>query len=198
MKRYDTVDDYIEGNTKWYEELKLLRRLLSSTDLVECVKWGAPCYTINGKNVIGIGAFKSYVGLWFHQGAFLNDRAKVLLNANEGVTKGLRQWRFDSIEKIDEELVLSYIEKAIQNQKDGKEIKISKNKPLIIDPVLESALNSDEALRSHFETFTLSKKREFAEHILSAKQEKTKLSRLEKIIPMIKSNVGLNDKYRNC
>lgn len=198
MKSYLTVDAYIDGNVQWHDELLLLRRLLTSTELTECVKWGAPCYTINGKNVVGIGAFKSYVGLWFHQGAFLKDNANVLLNANEGVTKGLRQWRFESLKDIDETLVLKYVDEAIQNQKAGKEIKIQKNKPLMIDPILEDALQKDEVLRSHFDTFTLSKKREFTEHISSAKQEKTKLSRLEKIIPMIKSNIGLNDKYRNC
>jgi uncharacterized protein YdeI (YjbR/CyaY-like superfamily) len=35
------------------------------------------------------------------------------------------------------------------------------------------------------------------EYINEAKQEKTKLSRLEKIKPMILSNIGLHDKYRS-
>ncbi|WP_236458895.1 MULTISPECIES: YdeI/OmpD-associated family protein [Flavobacterium] len=34
------------------------------------------------------------------------------------------------------------------------------------------------------------------EYIETAKQEKTKLSRLEKIKPMIMKNIGLNDKYK--
>ena len=73
MKRYSSVDDYIEGVGLWNKELRQLRQVLRSTRLEETVKWGAPCYTLNGKNVVGLGAFKSYVGLWFFQGALLKD-----------------------------------------------------------------------------------------------------------------------------
>ncbi len=93
-KRHKTVDDYIEAAEPWQDELIRLRKILRSTDLEETVKWGAPCYTHDGKNVVGMASFKSYVGLWFHQGALLGDKKKVLINAQEGKTKALRQWRF--------------------------------------------------------------------------------------------------------
>ena len=71
MKRYKTVDDYIEGAQQWQRELRRLRKILQSTGLDETIKWGAPCYTLNGKNVVGLAGFKSYFGLWFFQGALL-------------------------------------------------------------------------------------------------------------------------------
>jgi uncharacterized protein YdeI (YjbR/CyaY-like superfamily) len=40
------------------------------------------------------------------------------------------------------------------------------------------------------------KQREFAEYVGSAKRENTKQKRLEKIMPLILKNVGLNDKYK--
>ncbi|MFB9096669.1 YdeI/OmpD-associated family protein [Flavobacterium jumunjinense] len=52
------------------------------------------------------------------------------------------------------------------------------------------------ALKNAFHLFTPHKKRELIEYIETAKQEKTKLSRLEKIKPMIMKNIGLNDKYK--
>ena len=70
MKRYQSVDDYIEGNTQWQDALIKLREIIQSTELEETVKWGAPTYTINGKNVVGLGAFKSYVGIWFIRAYF--------------------------------------------------------------------------------------------------------------------------------
>lgn len=73
MKRFDTVDAYIDHHEQYNNELRLLREILNSTGLDETVKWGAPAYIFKGKNVVGIGAFKSYVGLWFHQGALLKD-----------------------------------------------------------------------------------------------------------------------------
>ena len=67
MKRYKTVDEFIANAEQWQDELVRLREILNSTGLEEGVKWGGPCYTANGKNVVGLGAFKSYFGLWFFQ-----------------------------------------------------------------------------------------------------------------------------------
>ena len=91
MYRAKSVDDYIAHHPEWETELKRLKAVLESTALHADIKWGAPCYTSNGKNVVGLMAFKSYFGLWFHQGVSLKDDAKVLINAQEGKTKALRQ-----------------------------------------------------------------------------------------------------------
>ena len=195
MKKHKTVDDFINSQNQWKEELITLRNIINSTELLETVKWGMPVYTINGKNVVGIGSFKAYFGIWFYQGVFLKDTDKKLINAQDGVTKGMRQWRMTSAEEIDEKLLLAYLEEAIQNQKDGKEIKPEKKK-LIIPGELKAAFGSDPKLKKAFEKFNLTKQREFAEHIIDAKREDTKKKRLEKIIPMIFNEVGLNDKYR--
>ena len=198
MEMATSVEEYFEKHPKWGKELVRLRSILLQTEFVETLKWGIPTYTINKKNVVSIAAFKNYVGLWFTNGSFLNDDHQKLINANEGKTKGMRQWRFNAIDEIEERLILEYAYEAIQNQKDGKEIKINRNKPLDIPVELQTVLNENSELKNFFEGFTKSKKREFAEYISSAKREATKKSRLEKIIPMILSGVGLHDKYRNC
>lgn len=195
MEISKTVDEYIQLHPQWQEELLFLRKIMNSTELTETVKWGAPVYTINGKNIVGLGAFKSYVGIWFFQGVYLKDEKKKLINAQEGKTQAQRQWRFNHFDEIDEVLITKYVEEAIANQKAGKELKPQK-KPLIIPKQLQFLLDKNEALASNFESMTLTKKREFAEYIADAKQEGTKLKRLERIIPMILKNKGLNDKYR--
>ena len=123
MKRAKSVDDYIANSEQWQDGLVLLRKLLNATELAETVKWGAPVYTIDNKNVIGIGAFKSYFGLWFFNGALLKDTNKCLITASDGKTKALRQWRFNDISEINSEQVTAYINEAIANQKAGKVIK---------------------------------------------------------------------------
>ena len=198
MEMATSVEEYFEKHPKWEKELEKLRNALLKTEFIETLKWGIPTYTINKKNVVSIAAFKEYVGLWFTNGSFLNDDHQKLINANEGKTKGMRQWRFNTIDEIDERLILEYAYEAIQNQKDGKEIKIDRNKPLDIPVELESILSKNKELKALFEGFTKSKQREFAEYISSAKRDITKQVRLEKIIPMILSGVGLHDKYRNC
>lgn len=181
----------------WPEEMDLLRSIIAKTELVEMTKWGGPTYTINNKNVVGIGGFKSYVAVWFWNGVFLKDEKKVLVNANEGVTRALRQWRFTSKSEIleNEKLILQYMNEAIANEKAGLAIKPEKKAP-IISELLQSALDSDAGLAKAFNAFSPYKQREFLEYIESAKREETKISRMEKIRPMILDNIGLNDKYK--
>jgi uncharacterized protein YdeI (YjbR/CyaY-like superfamily) len=191
-----SVDKFIEKQSMWEVALTKFRKILLSTELEENIKWGAPVYSLKGKNVVGMGVFKSYVGLWFFQGAFLKDPKNVLINAQDGKTKAQRQLRFTSEDDIDYGVVKAYILEAIQNQKAGKEFKPDLKKLIIIPLEMQSALDNDADLKNAFDTFTPGKKREFAEYISDARQEATRLKRLEKIIPMIKDGLGLNDKYR--
>ncbi len=197
MKRYRTVDAYIDAQDEWREGLVALRAILNATELEETVKWGAPCYTVNGKNVVGLGAFKSYFGLWFFQGALLKDEKKVLINAQEGTTKAMRQWRFASAREIRKRDILLYVKEAIENQKQNREIKSDRGRPLEIPPELADVLKKNKKLGGAFESFTLGKQREFADYIASAKRAETKQSRMGKIKPIILEGQGLNDKYRN-
>lgn len=191
------VTEYIVNQEKWTQELQLLRSFLLELNLEEAIKWGMPAYLYKGKNILGMSAFKNYVGLWFHQGVFLKDEKQLLLNAQEGKTKAMRQWRFNSIEEIDKSTVLKYVSEAMKNVELGNEIKPVRNKkPLEIPPYLANAFEKDKDLYLKFNELTLTKKREFTDYISEAKRETTKKSRLQKIIPMIKKGIGLHDKYR--
>ena len=181
---------------KWQEELDLLFTIIRETELVEETKWGAPCFTIDGKNVLGVGGFKSYVGIWFHQGVFLKDPLKVLINASEGKTKALRQWRFQSKKEINPGQVKAYILEAIDNARAGKVIKPEKKKSVEMPSELKTVLAKDKKLQQNFTALTPFKQREYMEYIGDAKQEKTRLTRLEKSIVLINEGKGLNDKYR--
>jgi uncharacterized protein YdeI (YjbR/CyaY-like superfamily) len=180
---------------KWPEELHLLQSIIDKTELEETTKWGGSVYVLNGKNVLGIGGFKNYFAIWFFNGVFLKDEKQVLVNANEGVTKSLRQWRFASKEEVNEKDVLHYILEAIENERQGKIIKPEKGK-VIVSVLFQKELDSDSILAEAFHKFSPYKQKEFLEFIETAKREETKRSRIEKIKPMILENVGLNDKYR--
>lgn len=199
MKKVYSVEEYIETNAHFAEELTILRDLINSTELNEAIKWSAPVYDLNGKNVLGLGAFKKHFCIWFFNGVFLKDEHNLLINAQEK-TKGLRQMRFTSIKDINKNSVLSYVKEAIENQRLGKEIKPTKTtkKNIIIPLELQNELNNDPALFDAFKLLTPSKQREYCEYIDTAKRETTKQTRLEKIKPMIIQGIGLHDKYKNC
>ncbi|NQZ77868.1 MAG: YdeI/OmpD-associated family protein [Ekhidna sp.] len=191
MEMVKTPEAYFANHPEKSEILQKIRSIFLRTELEE--KMNTYCW--NNKNIAGIGAFKSYAGIWFFNGALLKDPDKVLINAQEGKTKGMRQWRFESIHDINEKTVLEYIKEAIENQKQGKEIK-TKKKPLMVPNELKEALASDTTLSEIFDRMSLSKRREYSEYIRTAKKDETKQKRLKKIIPMILSGIGLNDKYR--
>jgi uncharacterized protein YdeI (YjbR/CyaY-like superfamily) len=97
--------------------------------------------------------------------------------------------------EINEKLILQYIAEAIENEEQGKILKPSKGEN-ITSTFFENQLQNDVALQEAFQKFSPYKQKEFLEYIETAKQEKTKITRFEKIKPMILENIGLNDKYR--
>ena len=193
-----TAEEYIAAHPAWEEELRKLREMILSMDVEETIKWGAPVYTVGGKNVISIAAFKNHCAMWFYNGALLQENTALLENAQESKTKALRQIRFEKDQEIPVEKLRNYVQEAIQNQKEGKEIKPVKAKKTEIPPELMSAFAEDPTLETAFKNLTPGKQREYCEHVSDAKREATKKSRLEKIIPMIKAGGGLYDKYKNC
>ncbi len=195
MQLAKSIEEYIEAHSERSDELVKLREILLRTELTETLKWGMPHYMYKTKLVVGIAAFKSYSGLWFHQGVFLADHQRLLHKAQEEKTKGMRQWRFASVNDIDEDLVHAYVLESIENAKEGKEIKPQK-KELNIPEELDQALRSDSPLNLAYNALSRGKQIEYAEFIGTAKQDATRINRLRKSIPMIMNGSGLNDKYK--
>lgn len=183
------------NNHQWKDELERIASILNKAPLEKTIKWGAEVFTYNGKNVVSYGGFKNHFAVWFNNGVFLPDKYKVLVSANDK-TKSLRQWRFSSMDEIDEKKILEYIMEAIEVEKRGLRIAPEKFQPVPMPQLLSGALNADQKLRAAFEQLTPGKQKEFMLYLNEAKQEVTKAGRLEKIKPMILNGVGLNDKYK--
>ncbi len=199
MKPTQSIDDYIFSTGAWAPILSFLRDIILQTQLEEHMKWGVPTYSFQGKNLAGIAAFKNHVALWFHQGALLQDEHHKLMNAQEGVTKALRQWRFKELKEAleNESIILSYLEETIQNKASGLEIKSERLQEISIHPLLLNEFSKSEALKTAFDNLTPGRQNEYVEYLYTAKREETRLTRLDKIIPLILAGKGLNDKYLN-
>lgn len=197
MENSKKVELYIKKHNFWEKELSSIRNIINQTDLKEEIKWNVPHYTLNGKIILGLGAFKNHIAIWFHQGVFLKDTHKKLINSQEEKTRALRQWRFIKGDIINKKLILEYTKEAIENCLSGKELKSkSKTDKIIIPAVLRDALDKDPFFTSNFTKLTPGKQREYTSYINEAKREKTKLSRLEKSVNLINQGKGLHDKYR--
>ena len=183
-------------NNQWKDELERIASIINKAPLEKTIKWGTDVYTYNGKNVMSYGGFNNYFSIWFNNGVFLTDKYKVLVSAQGGKTKSLRQWRFTSMDEIDEKKILEYISEAIEVEKKGLRIAPEKFQPVPPPQLLSDALKSDKALQTAFEQLTPGKQKEYILYLEEAKQETTKIKRLERIKPMILNVTGLNDKYK--
>jgi len=138
------------------------------------------------------------VCLWFHQGALLEDSHGVLINAQEGKTKALRQWRMTSATDITPAVIKRYVKEAMALVDAGNEIKPERRNTVVVPNDLQKAMRRHKGALAAFRTLTPGRQREYADYIASAKRDDTKQKRIEKILPMISAGAGLNDKYRNC
>jgi len=197
--------DYSEKVEAYYEEehhfkkgVKILRDLALKANAQEFFKWQAPVYGVDGKNVFWIARFKNHFGIGFFHGVFLADPKNVLINAQKNKTMAMRHWHFKSIDEIDEKGVLAYINESLENQRKGLVLAPVKKKKekLIVPNLLRNALKENSKANDFFKTLSHYKQKEYVEYITSAKQQKTKQSRLEKIIPMLSEGKSLNDMYR--
>ncbi|HTO35862.1 MAG TPA: YdeI/OmpD-associated family protein [Flavobacterium sp.] len=180
----------------WSEAFEKIKEILSKTPLKITVKWGANVYVHNGKNIVSVGAFKNHIALVFFNGVFIDDAFNVF--SSDTTAKAMRQWKFKYLEEIDEKKILNYVNQAIKNSEEGKELKAEKHQPVPTAELLLETFKKDKKLKEAFERLTSGKQKEYSLYINEAKQETTKLKRIEKIIPMILQGVGLHDKYKNC
>ena len=198
MDKAAKIEAYYEEEHQYKNGIGKLREIVLKTQLEETFKWMFPTYTLKNKNVLSICKFKNHFGIWFFNGVFLSDPLNVLMNAQEGKTKAMRHWKFITEEDIDVNQVIAYINEAIDNQLNERVLRPVKksSKPSEIPVLLKETLEKNQKLEEAYKGLTDYKRKEFHEYISTAKQEKTKLKRLEKIIPMIQDGIGLNDKYR--
>ncbi|WP_431210997.1 DUF1801 domain-containing protein [Puia sp. P3] len=93
------VDAFFERATRWKKEIELLRSVVLGCGLNEELKWGKPCYTWEGKNIVVIRAFKDYCALLFVKGYLVSDPGGILVKTGPNTRVG-RQARFVDVREI--------------------------------------------------------------------------------------------------
>ncbi|HEX6981440.1 MAG TPA: YdeI family protein [Balneolaceae bacterium] len=188
------VDWFFEKDSKWQSAYEKLRTIVLDCGLTEELKWGCPCYTFQGSNIVLIHGFKEYCALLFHKGVLLNDAEGILIQQTENV-QSARQIRFISVEEIAEmETTLkAYIFEAIEVEKAGLEVPMKKTKEFDVPEEFQQKLDEIPELKDAFEALTPGRQRGYLLHFSGAKQSKTRTRRVEKYIPQILDGKGLRD-----
>jgi len=191
----DKVDAFLERARNWQEEFVALREIIGSSDeLTEDFKWGQPCYTLDGRNVVLMHGFKEYCALLFFKGALMKDPKNLLIQQTENV-QAARQIRFKGLADITKHktALKSYIKDAIALEKSGAKVELKKTAEFPFPEELERKMDDVPALRTAFEELTPGRQRAYLLHFSSAKQAKTRESRIEKCVQRILDGKGLDD-----
>ena len=189
------VDFFFNKAGRWQEAYKKLRTILLDSGLNEELKWGCPCYTYQGNNIVLIHGFKAYCALLFHKGALLEDTRHILVQQTKNV-QSARQIRFTNVtDIIDMTPVLNaYIHEAIEVEKAGLKVPFKKTSDLSVPDEFREKLDKDPALRAAFDALTPGRQRGYLLFFSGAKKSVTRASRIEKYIPMILKGKGLHDR----
>ncbi len=181
---------------RWEDELQILRNIILECGLKEELKWSQPCYTVDGKNVLLMSAFKEYAGLSFFKGALLSDPYGLLV-APGNHSRAVRQMRFTQVEEIipQKAVIKKYILEAIRLEKEGRKIEAGK-KSETIPHELEEYFKRNPASAEAFRALTPGRQRGWILYISQAKKPGTRLARIEKAMPEIKQGRGPHDGYR--
>jgi uncharacterized protein YdeI (YjbR/CyaY-like superfamily) len=190
------VDFFFREAKEWREEYKKLRSIILDCGLAEELKWGHPCYTLQGTNIVLIHGFKQYCAILFTKGALLKDPKGILIQQTENV-QAARQARFTNVGQIVKlaGTLKTYIKEAIEAEKAGLKVNYKKTSDFAVPEEFKNQLAKNPALKAAFEALTPGRQRGYLLHFAAPKQSQTRESRIEKCIPLIFDGIGLHDEY---
>ncbi|MDF1517193.1 MAG: YdeI/OmpD-associated family protein, partial [Lutibacter sp.] len=188
------IDAYIATRAPFAKEILLLfRELIHKADnsVIEDWKWNAPVFHKN-ELVCGFGAFQKHVSIHFFNGAKMSDQHHLF--SGDCSAKHTRTVKFSAVSDIDKNQLLDYFKEAfLLGQKD---IQKTENREIEIPELLQKALDENELAKKNFENMAYTYRKEYALHISGAKQEATKLKRLERIISNLEQNIKMHEQYK--
>ena len=193
-KSNSRVDLFLSKTDQWQKEFVKLRKIVLDCGLTEELKWGQPCYTFEGSNIVLIHGFKEYCALLFMKGALLKDSKGILIQQTKNV-QSARQIRFTGVRDITqmEPTLKTYIREAIRIEKAGLKVEHKGTTEFEVAEEFQKKLDKSATLKKAFAALTPGRQRAYLLHFSAPKQSKTRESRVEKCMKQILKGKGLND-----
>ena len=188
------VDVFMKKQSTWQHEYAVLREIALATGLEEDLKWGQPCYTLDGKNIFLLHSFKEYIAVFFMKGVIMKDPKSLLIQQTPNVQAG-RQLRFNNLEEIikAKKVIKSYMAEAIAVEEAGIEVPMKKPTPVELPKDIAATMKTIPGLTVAFKKLTPSCQREYMMYFDGAKKEETRVSRVEKYAEKILAGKRMNN-----
>ena len=183
---------------RWQAEIEALRAILAELPLTEECKWGKPCFTRDGKNIVILQGFKDYFALGFFQGALLRDPRKLLVQL--GQTQAGRVLKFASAKEIAAKAstIKRYVREAMAVERAGLRVEKKKTSDFPVPEELKKKLEQDRRFKKAFEALTPGRQRSYLYHFAGAKQSATRAARIERAMPAIFAGRGFLERPRRA
>ena len=198
---------------RWDRELALLRSWILETGLVEECKWGVPCYTQNGRNLVMLSALKDACVLSFLEGASLKDATGLLEKPGpNSVRDRVIRWRsweaLQGAEVVVKELLQQHINgspsaKGVETRKTKVSTKKESHSPEKGSGSTEGTPDYPAELQTYmqahpdfahaFEALTPGRRRGYLLHFSGAAQSTTRLRRIETSRPKVMAGKGMQE-----
>ncbi len=196
MTRDPRVDAYIEGRAEFARPiLSWLRERFHAAvpEVEETIKWSHPFFTLSGKPLANMAAFKAHAsfGFWNRQD-------------NETGKEGEAMGQFGRIASLADlppaEEVEQLIRDAAARLGEAKPVRprAAPKGEAEVPPELAEALAADPTASATFTGFPPGCRREYCEWIAEAKPPETKAKRVAEAGAWMREGKRRNWKYENC
>lgn len=191
------IDAYIAAAPDFARPILIhLRRAVHEAvpGLGETIKWSMPHFTLNGKNLAGMAAFKAHCAFVIH-GA-----------GRQGAEEGMGVYgKIASMDDLpDADTFRLRLMEAAQGLSGAKKAARAPKAPkapkaeIAVPDDLAAALADNEAARAVFDGFAPSHRRDYLEWIVEAKQAATRARRIQQAVEWMAQGKRRNWKYEKC
>ncbi|HET9352551.1 MAG TPA: YdeI/OmpD-associated family protein [Sphingomicrobium sp.] len=198
MSRDPRIDAYIAKAAPFAQPiLNHVRERVhaAAPEAEETLKWSMPSFTIGGKILIGMAAFKQHAALNFWRGQELKG-AEASRDAMGQLGK------LTSVDDLPSDTELdALIRQAAELAKAApapRKVKHEPKPPAELHPQFAEALAANPKAKTTLDNFPPSARREYLDWIADAKQESTRAKRIADAVQWLSEGKRRHWKYENC
>jgi len=198
MSRDPRVDAYIARAAPFAQPiLKHVRERVQAAapEAEEAIKWGAPGFTIDGKILLIMAAFKAHAALNFWRGQEIGD----------GGPKAGAMGQFGKLTSLDDLPPDAELDSLIREAADlaktapaPRKVKHEPKPAPELHPEFAAALKTNPKAQQVLDGFPPSAQRDYLEWISDAKQDATRAKRIATAIEWLSEGKKRHWKYQNC
>jgi len=162
-------------------------------EVIETLKWSAPAFTVDGKILLIMAAFKAHAALNFWRGEEL------------GTPKAGAMGQFGKLTSIadlpTEAELDSLIAEAAALARTAPAPRKTKHEPkpaAALHPDFAAALDANPAAKATLDSFAPSARRDYLDWVSEAKQDATRAKRIATAVEWLAEGKKRHWKYENC